>query len=79
MRVFRFADGNIYGGNNILPAMWSVVKRILDGRTRIIVSMEQARLPRSLECFGRNAAEYFMLAVDNPEMSQGESFNGELF
>ena len=55
------------------------MKRILDGRTRIIVSMEQARLPRSLECFGRNAAEYFMLAVDNPEMSQGESFNGELF
>ena len=54
----------------------SVVKRILDGRSRIIVAMETARVPRSLEAFGRNAAEYFMLAVDNPQTSQGEAFNG---
>ena len=66
--------GAIYGPNNILPVMWSVVKRLLDGRTRIVVN-PTSRLPRANECFGRNAAEYFLLAVDNPG-SQGEAFNG---
>lgn len=64
------------GSNNILPVMWCVVKRLLDGRRRIVVSMEQARLPRTTECFGRNAAEFFLLAVDNPETAQGQAFNG---
>lgn len=67
--------GEIYGPNNILPLMWCIVKRLLDGRERIVVS-PFARLPRTNSCFGRNAAEYFLLAVDHPETSQGEAFNG---
>ena len=66
--------GGIYGPNNILPGMWMFVKRLIDGRERIVVSAF-ARLPMTMGCFGRNAAEYFLLAVDNPETSKGESFN----
>jgi hypothetical protein len=55
--------------------MWCVVKRLLDGRRRIVIS-PQAHWVRSDECYGQNAAQYFLLSLDRPQQSIGQIFNG---
>eukprot|EP00947_MAST-08B_sp_MAST-8B-sp1_P003401 g3401.t1 len=68
--------GEIYGPNNILPRMWMVVKRVLDGRPGIIVSPMANHAMAGGGCaYGANAAQYFLLAVDRPGQSKGQIFN----
>lgn len=63
----------IYGPRNIVPWEWAVVKRVLEGRRRIIVPDDGLWIIS--RCAARNAAEVVLRAVDRPEVSGGEAFN----
>jgi nucleoside-diphosphate-sugar epimerase len=63
----------IYGPRNIVPWEWAVVKRVLDGRRRIIVPDDGLWIIS--RCAARNAAEVVLRIVDRPEVSGGEAFN----
>lgn len=63
----------IYGPRQLLPREWSIVKRILDGRKRMILA--DGGLPIYARLAARNAAEHILLAVDKPEAAAGEIFN----
>jgi nucleoside-diphosphate-sugar epimerase len=63
----------IYGPRNVLPWEWSVVKRVLDGRQRIIVPDDGLWIVS--RCAARNAAEAVLCVIDRPEVSGGEAYN----
>jgi nucleoside-diphosphate-sugar epimerase len=69
--VFRYPS--IYGPRQVYPREWSVVRRVLDGRDRII--LPEAGLTISTRCAAVNAAAYLLAAVDRPEAAAGEIFN----
>ncbi|MGW5974504.1 NAD-dependent epimerase/dehydratase family protein [Streptomyces sp. NPDC055186] len=62
----------IYGPRNIVPWEWAVMKRIADGRRRMI--LPDAGLWIVTRCAARNAAEVLLSAVGNPAAA-GEAFN----
>ena len=63
----------VYGPRQPAPREWSIVRRILDGRQRIIVADDGL----SLSSFGyvENLAHALMLAVDQPEKARGQVYN----
>lgn len=63
----------IYGPRNTVPWEWAVIKRIQDGRSRMIVP--DAGLWIITRCAARNAAEVLLKAIDHPEASAGRAFN----
>jgi len=63
----------IYGPRNIIPWEWSVLRRIEDGRKRIVVA--DGGLAIKTRAAGRNAAHAVLLAVDHPLTSGGQSYN----
>lgn len=63
----------IHGPRNIVPWEWAVVKRVLDGRRRIIVPDDGLWIIS--KCAARNAAEVVLRIADRPEVSGGEAFN----
>lgn len=69
--VFRYPS--IYGPRQVYPREWSVVRRVLDGRDRII--LPDAGLTITMRCAAVNAAAYLLAAVDRPEAAAGEIFN----
>ncbi len=69
--VFRYPS--IYGPRQVYPREWSVVRRVLDGRDRII--LPEAGLTISTRCAALNAAAYLLAAVDRPTDAAGEIFN----
>lgn len=69
--VFRYPS--IYGPRQLYPREWSVVRRVLDGRDRII--LPDAGLTIATRCAAANAAAFLLAAVDRPEAAAGEIFN----
>lgn len=69
--VFRYPT--IYGPRQVYPREWSVVRRVRDGRDRII--LPDAGLTITTRCAAVNAAAYLLAAVDRPEAAAGEIFN----
>lgn len=69
--VVRYSQ--IYGPRNIIPWEWAVIKRVADGRRRMI--LPDGGLWIVSRCAARNAAEVLLRAVDNPEAASGEAFN----
>lgn len=63
----------IYGPRNIVPWEWAVMKRVADGRSRMI--LPDNGLWIISRCAARNAAEVLLCAVDAPEAAAGEAFN----
>jgi nucleoside-diphosphate-sugar epimerase len=63
----------LYGPYQIAPREWCVVRRILDGRSSIIVPEDGLSLNHS--AFVENAAHAILLAVDRPEASAGQIYN----
>ena len=63
----------LYGPNDVVPREWSVLKRIHDKRPFIFVT--DAGLAISVRCAARNAAHSLLLAVDRPDVANGESYN----
>jgi len=62
-----------YGPRNVWPWEWSVVKRALDGRRRIVITDEGLAL--HTRGAARNLAQFTLLAVDHPERSRGQVYN----
>ena len=63
----------LYGPYQPVPREWSVVRRILDGRTRMIVADEGLTLHH--HCYSENCAAAVVLAIEHPERSAGTIFN----
>lgn len=63
----------IYGPHQPMPREWSVVRRILDGRRRIIVADEGLTLHH--HCYTENCAAALLLGIEHPERSGGAIFN----
>ena len=63
----------IYGPGQINPREWLIVRRIIDGRRRGIVS--DGGLTLRTAAYGPNAGHALTLAVDHPEMAAGKTYN----
>ena len=63
----------LYGPRNVVPREWSIVKRVLDGRKRIL--LPDSGLGVHCRGSGRNVAQFMLLAVDHPEAAAGQVFN----
>ena len=63
----------IYGPRNLVPWEWSVMRRVLDGRTRMI--LPDNGLWIISRCAARNAAEVVLKVVENPDVANGQAYN----
>jgi nucleoside-diphosphate-sugar epimerase len=63
----------VYGPYQLVPREWSIVRRILDGRTQIVVADEGLTLHH--HGFTENLAHAVLLAVDRPDAAAGKIFN----
>ena len=63
----------VYGPRAIAPIEWSVVRRVLDGRTAMIVP--DGGLMLETKAHARNASAAVLAAADHPDEVAGETFN----
>jgi nucleoside-diphosphate-sugar epimerase len=63
----------VYGPYQVVPREWSIVRRVLDGRRRMVIPDDGLTLHH--HGYTRNLAHAVLLAVDNPEMAAGKVFN----
>jgi nucleoside-diphosphate-sugar epimerase len=63
----------LYGPYQPAPREWSIVRRILDGRRRIILADEGLTLHH--HCYTLNAAAAVARAIEQPERAAGTIFN----
>lgn len=63
----------IYGPRQPTPMEWSVVRRVRDGRSAMI--LPNGGLILTSRCAARNAAEYLLLSIDHPEASRNQAYN----
>lgn len=69
--VLRYSQ--IYGPHSVVPWEWAVVRRVLDGRARML--MPDGGLGIVSRCASRNAAGMVLSVVDQPEIADGHAFN----
>ena len=72
-RAAHFRYPYVYGPYQLAPREWLIVRRILDGRTRMIVA--DGGLTLHHHGFTENLAHALMLAVDRPDDAAGLVFN----
>ena len=63
----------IYGPGQINPREWMIVRRVLDGRRRVIVA--DGGLTLRGAGYGPNVGHALCLAVDRPEVAAGKTYN----
>ncbi|GGA68726.1 hypothetical protein GCM10011490_19040 [Pseudoclavibacter endophyticus] len=63
----------VYGPRQPGAAEWSIVRRLLDGRDRII--LPEAGLAAHSLLYAENAARIVLACVDQPELTSGRVFN----
>jgi nucleoside-diphosphate-sugar epimerase len=63
----------VYGPYQLAPREWCIVRRVLDGRTRIVVADDGLTLHH--HGFTENLAHALLLAVDRPDDAAGKVFN----
>src|SRR6185436_12153124 len=63
----------VYGPRQLVPREWCVVRRVLDGRERIIVADEGLTLHH--HAFTENCAHALLLAIDQPDAAAGQILN----
>ena len=63
----------VYGPYQLAPREWLVVRRVLDGRERIIVPDEGLTLHH--HGYTENLAHALLLAIDRPDAAAGKLFN----
>jgi nucleoside-diphosphate-sugar epimerase len=63
----------IYGPGQINPREWLIVRRLMDGRRRFIVS--DGGLTLRTAAYGPNAGHALTLTVDHPDVATGKSYN----
>ncbi|MFC1533951.1 NAD-dependent epimerase/dehydratase family protein [Thermodesulfobacteriota bacterium] len=69
--MFRYP--RVFGPRQPTPSEWSIIKRILDGRKRLILPCGGLIIPSM--GYAENVAHAVMLAVDKPEESGGNTYN----
>jgi nucleoside-diphosphate-sugar epimerase len=69
--VFRYPY--VYGPYQIIPREWSIVKRLLDGRRRLLLPDGGLRL--ETHGWAGNLAHSVLLALDQPEAAAGRTYN----
>ncbi|WP_420445507.1 hypothetical protein [Candidatus Poriferisodalis sp.] len=69
--IFRYPL--IYGPGQINPREWLIVRRIIDGRRRVIIA--DGGLTLRTAAYGPNAGHALTLAVDRAEVAAGKSYN----
>jgi nucleoside-diphosphate-sugar epimerase len=62
----------VYGPRQVAPHEWCIVRRLLDGRRRIVVADGGIRLESRL--YTQHAVHAVLLAVDHPEAAAGRKF-----
>jgi nucleoside-diphosphate-sugar epimerase len=72
-RAAHFRYPYVYGPYQLAPREWLIVRRILDGRERIVVADDGLTLHHF--GFTENLAHALLLAVDRPEAAAGKVFN----
>lgn len=68
---FRYPQ--LYGPYQVNPLEWSVIRRILDGRPHVI--LPDGGLTLESRGYAENVAHGVLLAVDNPDISDGQIYN----
>ena len=63
----------VYGPHQLAPREWCVVRRVLDGRRRIVVADDGLTLHH--HGYTENLAHALLLAVDQPDAASGKIFN----
>jgi nucleoside-diphosphate-sugar epimerase len=61
-----------YGPRNPGPYDWAIVRRILDGRRRMIIADGGAKLESRV--FSQNAAHAVLLVIDHPDLAGGKKY-----
>jgi nucleoside-diphosphate-sugar epimerase len=72
-RAAHFRYPYAYGPYQVVPREWSVVRRVLDGRRRIIVPDDGLTLHH--HGFTRNLAHAVLLGIEQPDAAAGKVFN----
>jgi nucleoside-diphosphate-sugar epimerase len=62
-----------YGPRNPGQYDWSIVRRLLEGRRRIVIA--DGGLKVESRVFSQNAAQAVLLAIDNPDIAAGKRYN----
>ena len=63
----------VYGPRQLAPREWSIMRRILDSRTRLI--LPDGGLSIESRGYAENMAHALLLAVDRPQESAGQIYN----
>ena len=63
----------VYGPRNLVPWEWSVIRRVRDGRKRMI--LPDGGLAVFTRAAGRNLAQFTLLAIDRPDVAAGQIYN----
>jgi len=63
----------VYGPRQLIPGEWSVVRRILDKRKRLI--LPDGGLAIESKGYSENMANGLLLCVDHPEEAAGQAYN----
>ena len=63
----------VYGPLQLAPREWCVVRRVLDGRSRIVLADDGLTLHH--HGFTENLAHALLLAIEHPERAAGKVFN----
>jgi nucleoside-diphosphate-sugar epimerase len=61
-----------YGPRNPGPYDWAIVRRVLDGRRRVIIADGGAKLEGRV--FSENAAQAVLLVIDQPDLAAGKRY-----
>ena len=72
-RAAHFRYPYVYGPYQLAPREWLVVRRILDGRDRIVVADDGLTLHH--HGFTENLAHALLLAIDQPDAAAGKLLN----
>lgn len=72
-RATHFRYPYVYGPRQLVPREWLIVRRVLDGRRRIVVADEGLTLHH--HGYTENLAHAVLLAVDQPDAAAGKTFN----
>jgi nucleoside-diphosphate-sugar epimerase len=69
--IFRYPQ--IYGPGQIIPREWMIVRRVLDGRRRVIVA--DGGLTLRTVGYSANVAHALVLAVERSDAAAGKAYN----
>ncbi len=72
-RAAHFRYPYVYGPHQLVPREWLIVRRILDGRRRMVVADDGLTLHH--HGYTENLAHALLLAIEQPDAAAGKIFN----